>query len=399
MAHETELDPQASTRVEGASGDPATNEKDPDMGATSADAECDRELTISSRIVQQTWTVRTVSSFGLLTLAVFYTLYLTRELVLPVVLAVLASILLSPLVDVSSRVMPRPLASGFVLLGFLAATAAVAWLSFAPAQRWLEGVPERIAQLQQRSQQIMEPMEEVSEAAKQLDELANGSAEVPQAATQDAARPLSKVIMSQTREMFGLAAMLIGLSYFLLASGDLFLRKVVRILPTLSDKKRAVLIAHGVRKEVARYLLTISLINAGLGVVLSLVFGALGVPNPFFWGILAGLFNFVPYLGALVGMTLLSLNLLVESGEPTLAIFIPAVAYLVTTSIEGTFVTPTILGQRLSLNPVIVFLGLLFWGWMWGVAGAFIAVPLLVVLKVACDHIRSLKGVGELLAR
>lgn len=358
----------------------------------------DHELTLSTRIVQQTWTVRTVSSVGLFGLAVFYTLYFARDIFLPVVLAALASILLSPIVDLLAKGMPRAVAAGLVLLGFLLASAVLVWLSFAPAQQWLKGVPQRIAELQHRSKKLMEPVAEVSEAAKQIDQLTGGAEEVGSRPKRESAQPLSEVIFSQTREIFGLIAVLIGLLYFLLASGDLFLRKVVRILPTLEDKKRAVLIARGVREEVSRHLLTITLINAALGVVLGLVFAALGVPNAAFWGILAALLNFVPYLGALVGTTLLTLNLLVEAADPNLTILIPAVIYLVLTSIEGTFVTPTVLGQRLSLNPVIVFLGLLFWGWMWGVAGALIAVPLLVVLRVACDHIRSLRGVGELLA-
>ena len=181
---------------------------------------------------------------------------------------------------------------------------------------------------------------------------------------------------------------------FLLSSGDLFLQKLVRVLPTLSDKKRSLRVVHDVEAEVSRYLFTITFINVGLGVAVGLCMAALGMPNPVLWGVAAALLNFVPYLGALIGVSLAAAIGLITF--PTFAAAaLPPLAYVVCNAIEGSIVTPLTLGRRLELNPVAILVALAFGGWMWGVVGALIGVPLLVVVKVFCDHFEGLRNFGE----
>jgi predicted PurR-regulated permease PerM len=188
------------------------------------------------------------------------------------------------------------------------------------------------------------------------------------------------------------------LLYFLLVSGDLFLRKLVRVTPTLAGKRKAVEVAHRVQGDLARYLATITAINVGLGVAGGLAMALLGMPNPALWGAMAALFNFVPYVGAVVGTGIVGVVAALTFGDGPRWLAAPLV-YFALTGLEGYLVTPMILGQRLRLNPVAILLGLLFWGWLWGIAGAFLAVPLLVALKILSENLPRLEPVNEFLGR
>jgi predicted PurR-regulated permease PerM len=186
------------------------------------------------------------------------------------------------------------------------------------------------------------------------------------------------------------------LLYFLLASGDLFLRKLIHVLPRFQDKRKAVQIAREVEDNISTYLITVALINACLGTTGGIAFWLLGMPDPWLWGALGALLNFIPYLGAL---SVISLTGLVAAATfPSLghALLVPA-SYLGLSIIEGNFINPWIVGRRLTLNPVVIFLGLTFWGWLWGIPGALLAVPMLAMFKIFCDHIEPLAPIGEFL--
>jgi predicted PurR-regulated permease PerM len=151
-----------------------------------------------------------------------------------------------------------------------------------------------------------------------------------------------------------------------------------------------------VERAISRYLLTITLINAGLGVAVFALLFAIGLPNAFIWGVVAFVFNFLPFLGALAGVVLVALYSVVMIEPLGTALLAPAL-YMLATTVEGQFVTPTILGRRLKLNTVSVFVTVVFWGWLWGIAGALMAVPFLVIVKVICDNVDSLKTLGSFL--
>jgi predicted PurR-regulated permease PerM len=209
---------------------------------------------------------------------------------------------------------------------------------------------------------------------------------------------LSERLFGTTQSLITVALEVGILLYFLLAAGDLFLQKLIKVLPQLKDKKRAVTIARETESSVSAYLLTMTLLNVGEGVVVAIAMAVLGVPNPLLWGVLAVVLEYVPYIGAFVLAGILTMVGLATFDEPFRALMVPA-AYILINFIQGNFLTPLMLGRRLTLNPVAIFIGLVFFWWIWGVAGAFLAVPILATFKIFCDHIETLQPIGEFLGK
>jgi predicted PurR-regulated permease PerM len=187
------------------------------------------------------------------------------------------------------------------------------------------------------------------------------------------------------------------LSLFLLASGDLFLQKLIRAVSTLSDKKRSLRIVHDVEFEVSRYLITITGINICLGVLVGTAMVLLGMPDPVVWGVAVALLNFIPFIGAIVGIALAAAVALITFPDIGQAM-LPPLVYLGFHLLESWIVTPLTLGRRLELNAVAILVALAFASWMWGIVGALIAVPLLVVVKAFCDHLPKLATFGDFLS-
>jgi predicted PurR-regulated permease PerM len=196
---------------------------------------------------------------------------------------------------------------------------------------------------------------------------------------------------------FTTAGLTMVLLLFLLSSGTLFYEKLVAIMPTLSDKKKALRVVYDIESEVSRYLLTISFINVCVGAVVAAAMAATGMPNPVLWGVAAAILNFIPYLGALAGLAMIAIVSLLSFSTLGQAI-VPPLLYLIVHIIEGQFLTPIIVGRRLELNSVAILITLAIWGWLWGIVGAVIAVPLLVCVKVFCDHFEGLAAFGEFLS-
>src|SRR5204862_3026067 len=171
------------------------------------------------------------------------------------------------------------------------------------------------------------------------------------------------------------------LLYLLLASGDLFLQKLVHVTPTLRDKKRAVEISHEIQQNISNYLFSVSLINIGLGIIVSGGLYFMGVPNAAMWGMLVACLNFVPYFGPLAGIVLLgAVGLL--TFDTWLQALLPPAWYLVLHLLEANLLTPHLMGRRFTINPVVIFASLMFWTWLWGMPGALLSVPILVSVKV-----------------
>jgi predicted PurR-regulated permease PerM len=185
------------------------------------------------------------------------------------------------------------------------------------------------------------------------------------------------------------------LLYLILASGDLFLQKLVRVMPTLSDKKRAIEISREIQQNISNYLFSVSLINIGLGLVVSAGLYFMGIPNAAMWGMLVALLNFVPYFGPVVGIVLLAAVGLLTFDTLWMGLLPPG-WYLLLHLLEANFITPILLGRRFTLNAVVIFISLIFWTWLWGVPGALLSVPILVSIKVVCDRAPTLSAVSEL---
>ncbi len=344
--------------------------------------------------------LRTVSLFGLFAIAFFATLHMAKSLFLPIVIACLVTLLLNPTVSLLNRWrLPRGAAAGLVLLSFMLLVALGVKSTFEPASEWIEEAPTSLRQVERKIRRLMKPVEEVSEAARHVERLTQMQETGKPAPVELNSDPsLGKSLFEGTQNLLVSAGVVLILSFFLLSSGDLFLHKVVRMLPRLQDRKKIVNISRQIQRDVSTYLLTISSINILLAVCVGAMTYFMGLPNPMLWGVMAGIFNFVPYLGAISGMVILGGASLLTFDEPIQAL-VPPLIYLALTALEGSIFTPLALGHRLSLNPVVIFLGLFFWGWIWGVAGALLSVPLLISAKIICDHLEPLEPIGELLGR
>jgi predicted PurR-regulated permease PerM len=312
---------------------------------------------------------------------------------------VLLDFLLSPIIRTLKRArIPEPLGAALLVLALLGALGAGAYSLAEPARTWVAKAPESLRRVQSRLSELRKPVEQVTRTAEQVE----AATEVtksggPQEVVLRGPR-LSERLFGTTQSLLTGALETIILLYFLLAAGDLFLQKLIKVLPLLKDKKKAVAIARETEASISTYLFTVALVNVGLGITVTLVMLLIGMPNAVLWGSLAALAEFIPYIGATAMLATLSMAGLVTF--PTLghALLVPG-AYLAVNLIQANFISPAVLGRRLTLNPVAILVGLVFWWWIWGVGGAFIAVPLLATFKIFCDHIESLAPIGEFLGK
>jgi predicted PurR-regulated permease PerM len=244
---------------------------------------------------------------------------------------------------------------------------------------------------------LKEPIKKFQQATDQIEKATQLSdEEKPQQVTAVDRPSISQLVLSSTSGLLAGLGIVVVLLYFLLAAGDSFRRKMVSVIPRLHDKKLAVEIMHSVERDISYYLLTVTIINIGLGVVVTLVLMLLGVPNPILWGAMVAILNYAPYIGPAASTIVLTIVGLLSFDSVLEALMVPG-SFLLITTVEGQFITPMILGQRLLLSPVAIFLSMILWGWLWGVAGALLAVPLLASLKIVCDNLEPLQPLAEFL--
>ncbi len=340
-----------------------------------------------------------VALVGLFVLALFYTFYFAAGFFLPVTVALLLNFLLSPAVRFLQRLrVPVPLGAGLVMLALLGTLAVGVYYLSGPAAEWIENTPQALREAEYKLRGVRESVERVQEATQQMGTLAGGGDAAGESAPPPARARASEALLSQTTTALAGMAAALFLLYFLLASGDLFLRKLVHVLPLLRRKRIAVQIAHGIERDLSAYLFTYAVINTTLGSVVALALYFIGMPNPVLWGIMVALLNFIPYLGPLVGVTIVGLVAFVSFDSLAHALAAPA-AYFCINALEGNLITPLIMGRRLQINPVAIFISLTFWGWIWGIPGALLAVPLLVALKIVCDNVATLRPLGEFIGQ
>ena len=342
--------------------------------------------------------VRSIAATLLLVIALFYTLYFARAFFLPVTFGLLLNLLLSPFVrTLKTAHIPEPIGAALVVLSIVAAVGAGGYFLAEPAQQWVMKAPQSLAAANFKIRKLRRPMEQVSKSADQMARAATTGSSNPPAQEVTLAGPTLMERFVQTSASFLAGALeTLVLLYFLLASGDLFLQKLTKMLPEFRDKKKAVAIARETETSISMYLSTVALINVLEGGVVTLIMWALGMPNPPLWGVLVLFLEFIPYLGALVMVGVLTLAALSTFDNIAHIVAVPA-SYLAVNLLQAYVVTPLLLGKRLTLNPVAILIGLILWWEVWGVAGAFIAVPLLATFKILCDHIETLAPVGEFL--
>ena len=376
--------------------DGATHSPEPSLASDGA-IEAPNLATLESAMESQP-AVRSIAATLLLVIASFYTLYFARAFFLPVTFGLLLNLLLSPFVRTLKRArIPEPIGAAIVVLSIVAAVGVGGYFLSDPAQEWITKAPQSLAVANSKIRKLRRPMEQVTKSADQVARAATTGSSTPRTQEVTLAGPtlMDRFVSTSAAFLAGALETLV-LLYFLLASGDLFLQKLTKMLPEFRDKKKAVAIARETETSISMYLSTVALINVLEGGVVTLVMWALGMPNPVLWGVLALFLEFVPYLGALLMVGVLTLAALSTFEGVAHIIAVPA-SYLAINLLQAYVFTPMLLGKRLTLNPVAILMGLILWWVIWGVAGAFIAVPLLATFKILCDHIETLAPVGEFL--
>ena len=325
-------------------------------------------------------------------------IYFGKDIVMPIALGLLITLTLTPPVRwLRRRGLPAGLAAVLVVLLVGGAVGTGAWFLSAPVNDLVQTAPQIGERIKERMRDVESTVGSISDISDQVDEIAGEGGE---GAAQVVTIKQPGLVSSATSSLAaGLTSLAVALVFalFMLGSGDLFYEKIVAAAPKLRDKKRALRIVHDVEGNVSRYLFTITIINACLGIVIGTGLFLYGMPGAALWGVIAAVMNFLPFVGALVGAGLLAAISLghYDGLWPAL---IPPLIYMSCTTVEGNVITPLIVGRRLELNVVAVFLAVAVWGWFWGIAGALMAVPLLVMFKVLCDHVDGLHGWGEFLA-
>lgn len=342
--------------------------------------------------------IRTVALAILATLGVIGTLFIGRAFFIPIALALFFTMLLRPVVRrMETFRIPAPAAAALVVIGLLAALAGGGVLLSHPGRTWIADAPDNLYAAQTRLRAIWKPFQQVTAAAADLGNATSPS--VPSTRTVTVAAPQSHLIESLFGTTEGVIAggvEVVLLLYLLLAAGGVFLVTLMGVIPGRVDKRTAAHIAAEVESAVSRYLVTTSLINLVQGIIVGLAMWALHMPAPLLWAVLTVGLEFIPYVGGALLVGLLSISALTTFDTLGHAVLIP-IAYLIISALQNNVASPLLYGNRLRLNGVAVLIAVLFWGFAWGVVGAFLAVPLLAAVKILCDHIESLGPLGKFL--
>lgn len=338
---------------------------------------------------------------GLFLLALLAALYAAKEIALPVVAACLLKLLLQPAVRALERLrLPRLIGALLTIVLLCALIAGFAAALVGPAKDWAAKLPEGLPRLEQHLSGLRDPIDALRNLLHRAERVADATAANP-APVAVAVQPkpdLAQSLFSGTRVVLAELFTTILLLFFLLLSGDLFLRRTVELLPRFSDKREAVEISQHLESDVSGYLTTITAMNLLVGIATAGVMLVCRVGDPVLWGAVAFLLNFAPILGPVVGIGIFVLAGLL-SFDWFGAAFVPAALYFGVHLLESQLITPLLLARRFTLNPVLVILTLVFWYWMWGVPGAILGVPLLAITKIVCDRVRPLMAFGHFLGR
>lgn len=334
-------------------------------------------------------------------LAVVYTLYFGRAFFIPIFFAFELNFLLSPAIRWTRRVLrlPAALTAGLLVIALAGGLGLGVYELAAPAQGWLTSAPATLKQAGDKLHKIMKPMEQVSRTAEQMDKVTSVSGNGTPTRTVVVAGPsMGSRFFGTTQSIIGALLEVLVLLFFLLAAGDLFLQKTIKVATGAASQRTAIEVARQIEASISRYLVTSALLNLAEGAVFTGIMYLLKMPNPFLWGALVTCLEFIPYIGALTLVAILTIASLTVFDNVAHALIVPG-SFVALNLIQGNLIGPMVMGHRLSLNPVAIFIGVAFWWEIWGIAGAFIAVPMLASLKIVCDHVEWLSGVGEFLGQ
>jgi predicted PurR-regulated permease PerM len=257
----------------------------------------------------------------------------------------------------------------------------------------MERAPETLEKMEQRVRGMIDSANKITKAAETVEQLARTEDETPKV---EVKKPgLVNSVWNQTKGFVLLAAEVFVLIYFFLAVGDVFALKLIQVLPRLEDKKKAVEIMRQVQYGISQYLVSMTLVNLVEGTAIGTGLALLGMPNPLLWGVLGFAANYIPYLGPFVAGSIVTIVALVSFDSVSRALMVPVIYFGI--NFADNFISPYVMGRRLVLNPVVVFLAVMFWGWIWGIPGVLLAVPVTMTVKIIFDHVPALAPFAELL--
>lgn len=334
----------------------------------------------------------------LATLAVGFTLWATQELLLPILLAAFFALIGNPILRGLRRLyVPRFLGAAGVLAGGIAAAILLGSLLADPAGDLFRQLPREMRQLAPKLRELAKPVQEAKKGAENIARVAGGedagAVKVVRTEVNDPYRALTA-----TPRMIASVLAVVLLTFFFMVYGGSLQKKVLGLLPGTQQKRLTVEILESIERELSRYVLTISVINVLLGLVFAGVLLAIGLPLPeaLMWGTLAGVLNYAPYVGPLIGVAASLLMGFVHFDDPLHAL-LPAGVYLLLHAIESQLVTPIVLGRRMALSPLVLILGLMVFGWLWGFVGLLLAVPLLACTKLVLERLEGMEAWARLL--
>ena len=385
---------------------PAREPAPPDLPATPA-PEPERERLLLHMPVD----VRSASLIFLAVLAGIFTLHWAAKVFIPLMLTLMLTYALAPLVDkLEQWRLPRWLGAAVVLLGL---GGGLGWTGYSlsdSASQLLDALPaaaQKVRQAVRSKSTAPSPLDTVQKAATQLEQAAQENA-----AKITAPRGVTRVLIERpgfnVRDYLvsgtlglltaiGQLTLIAFLTYFALCSGDTFRRKLVRMAgPSLQKKRITVKVLDEITGQIERYLLVQILTSAVVGIATGLAFWALGLENAAVWGIIAAVTNLIPYVGSVIVMAASALVAFLQFNSIEMALAVGGVSLLIHTLV-GNLLTPWLTSRTSRMNPVAVFVGVIFWGWLWGIWGLLLGVPVLMVMKAVCDRVEDLQAIGELL--
>jgi len=340
--------------------------------------------------------VRSHATVGLFILACLYTVAFARPFLLPLTVAFMLHFLLIPAVRLLKRLhVPEPVGAALVVAALVGSlTLAVYALSW-PASEWMAKAPESLRRIEARAQTVLKPIRRVTQTAEQMERIATvENKSTPEVTVSEPG--LGAMVFGGMQAFLGDALVVFSLLFFLLASGDRLMTKLVKALPRLQDRKRAADIAREIERQVSAYLYVTTLVNLGFGAVVAATMLLLRMPNAVLWGVLAAITSFIPYLGGVLCTALLGMAAILAYPDWQRAVVVPLV-FAVLDTVKGYVIAPVLTGRHLTLNTPVLFIGLLFWWWVWGIPGALLSVPILSVLKIVSERIEGWRPLAAFL--
>ena len=332
---------------------------------------------------------------AILVILIIAALRLGSSLLIPMALSILLALLLGPMVRGLTRFrIPEGVGAGLVVFGMTGLFGLGVSMLADPASAWLKRAPATMQDVERKLRRIKQPIADIQKTAERMEQAASPSQAAsapPQAAPSMVAR-----LGYNTANLIAAALTVVFMTYFLLASGPAFRKKLPRLIPEASRRERMDHAITEIEKQMSRYLLLNTLISAAVGLLTWALLAALDMPNAVLWAAAAFVLNYVPYAGALVTLALIGFAGIVsfDTMDPVL---LAMGGFVVINLLEGNLITPMLLGKSMPLNSLAIFVSLLFWGWVWGIAGAVLAVPLTVMVQIICAHVPRLKTFAILL--